>query len=89
MNDFLRKAIVLSGCLMGSNAANAVPVVYDFTGSGTLYTFTGVGADFTSQEISFGGWVSIDVLGGPSGSDSHVDPGGLQHDHLSKLFFEG
>jgi hypothetical protein len=67
-------ASVLLACLLGGPTANAVPVVYDFTGSGNLYTLGGVGYSPIASATEFSGWVSIDVNpSGPGGPDSHFD----------------
>jgi len=62
-------------CALCSAAAQAVPVVYDFTGTGWINTYTGVGsATTTTNSVNFNGWVSIDVLApGPDGTDGYTD----------------
>ena len=68
------RASVLLACLLGGATANAVPVIYDFTGTGALSTYTGVGNAFnTSAPVEFSGWVSIEEIGVPSGDDSYIN----------------
>lgn len=68
--EFLVRASALVGCLMISAVANAVPVTYDFTGTGSLNTL-GVGGTSVASAQTFTGWVTIDVIApDPSGSDS-------------------
>ena len=64
--------IVAVSAFAGSPAAYAEPVTYDFTGTGYVHTFIGVGGESTYQETAFTGTVTFDVLAeGPSGSDSY------------------
>ena len=68
------RASALVGCLMISAFANAVPVTYDFTGTGTLSTYTGAGVT-SVDSAQTSGWVTIDVIApGPSGIDSATGP---------------
>ena len=65
-------ATVAAGVLAGSPSAYAESVTYDFTGTGYVYTFTGVGDESTYLETTFTGAVTFDVLAeGPSGPDSY------------------
>ena len=64
-------AMVAVGVLAGPPTAHAESVTYDFTGTGYVYTFTGVGGESTYLETTFTGAVTFDVLAeGPSGPDS-------------------
>jgi hypothetical protein len=64
--------IVAASAFAGSPAAYAEPVTYDFTGTGYVLTFIGVGGESTYQETTFTGTVTFDVLAaGPSGPDSY------------------
>ena len=77
-----RLAIVATGLLVSPIGAYAVPVVYDFTGTGEVCTYTGVGTASTcSSGLSFSGTVTIDVLAaGPSGPDSFTDGSTFAYD---------
>ena len=67
-------AMVAVGVLAGPPTAHAESVTYDFTGTGYVYTFTGVGGESTYLETTFTGAVTFDVLAeGPSGPDSYLD----------------
>lgn len=73
--EFLVRVTALVGCLMGGAVANAVPVTYDFTGTGILITYTGVSSTNVASAQTYTGWVTIDVIApGPSGSDSYSGP---------------
>lgn len=67
----------LAGWLVAVTA-QAVPVIYDFTGVGFVSTFTGVGAAITTQDdVAFTGSMTIDVHpDGFGGTDSYVSPDG-------------
>lgn len=73
MAGFHLRAVALAACLLCGAAAQAVPVIYDFAGTGSVCTYaSNVGCSSTySGEIT--GTVSIDVLAsGPSGTDSSI-----------------
>ncbi len=59
--------------MMGmSGMAQAVPVIYDFTGSGQIESYTGVGVSrVTTYSGNFFGTVTIDVIGTPTYMDAH------------------
>lgn len=73
MTEFRSRATALVACLLTGAAAHAVPVIYDFTGTGYICTYE----PSSCTEIyrgEFTGTVVIDVLAdGPSGPDSSVD----------------
>jgi len=53
---------VIAALLLCGATAQAVPVIYDFTGTGTVCTYTSTGACINSHNGGFTGTISIDVL---------------------------
>lgn len=68
------QALALSACLLFGASARAVPLIYDFEGTGTLCSYV-AGWCTPVSEVTFTGSVLIDVLAdGPNGSDGFVNP---------------
>lgn len=80
--NFLMRATAIVVCLLSSAVAQAVPVIYDFAGTGSVCTVTGDGSCEWTYGVAFTGVVSIDVLAsGPSGPDSSTDGSTLAYDY--------
>lgn len=73
MPNFHLRAAAFVACLLSGAAAQAVPVTYDFTGTGYTCTYETAGSCTETYRGAFTGTVSIDVLAsGPSGPDSNI-----------------
>lgn len=73
MPNFHLRAAAFVACLLSGVAAQAVPVTYDFTGTGFTCTYEATGGCTETYRGAFTGTVSIDVLAsGPSGPDSTI-----------------
>lgn len=65
------QAVALSGCLLIGASAQAVPVYYDFVGTGSVCTYQTTYCQTTYQG-EFTGTISIDVLADGPGPDGTV-----------------
>lgn len=73
MARFHLRAVALVACLLSGAVAQAVPVIYDFAGTGSFCTYES-GICSSTYSGGFTGTVSIDVLAsGPSGTDAITD----------------
>ena len=80
MNSPLRATAIVA-CLLSSAVAQAVPVTYDFAGTGSVSVCTAGSCD-TTHGVAFTGAASIDVLAsGPSGPDSFTDGSTTAYDY--------
>ena len=71
MNKLPLRMTALVACLFSGLAAHAVPLTYDFAGTGSVCTFASDASCASTYEGAFSGSVTIDVLAnGPSGPDS-------------------
>lgn len=75
MNAVGRIIVTVAGVLGGAAAAQAAPVTYDFTGTGTVCTYGGVGMNQScASDQTFTGTITFDVLAAsPSGPDAGTD----------------
>jgi hypothetical protein len=76
------RVIAFFVCLLSGLTAQAVPVTFDFTGTGYVCTFAS-NADCASRyDGAFTGSVTIDVLAdGPGGADSYTNGSSLAYDY--------
>jgi PEP-CTERM motif len=58
----LGRLSMCTALMCASAGANAVPVVYEFTGTGILNTYTGDGSAYITEQRSFFGTVTMDIL---------------------------
>jgi hypothetical protein len=66
------RATALAACLFNGMAAQAVPVTYDFAGTGNVCTYTRDGGCASNYDGAISGSVTIDVLAdAPSGPGSY------------------
>jgi hypothetical protein len=81
------RVLVVASLTLCSVVANAVPVTYDFTGTGDLYTYTGTSNTSIHSSQTYTGWVTIDVLApGPSGDDSYICDGNCTYDYENDVW---
>jgi hypothetical protein len=79
---FQLRSTTLVACLFNGLAAHAVPLTYDFTGTGAVCTYTSDARCVASYVGDFTGSVTIDVLAtGPSGADSYTNGSSLAYDY--------
>ena len=72
----------LVACLFNGLAAHAVPVTYDFAGTGHVCTYASDGSCASTYDGAFTGSVTIDVLAdGPGGADSYTNGSSLAYDY--------
>ena len=72
----------LVACLFNGLAAQAVPLTYDFAGTGSVCTYASDASCASTYEGAFTGSVTIDVLAnGPSGADSFTNGSTLAYDY--------
>ena len=82
MTRFPLRVTVLFACLFNGLAAQAVPLTYDFAGTGSVCTFAANASCASTYEGAFTGSVTMDVLAdGPSGSDASTNGGSLVYDY--------
>jgi hypothetical protein len=80
-NKIKMRMTALATCLFSGVAAHAVPVTYDFTGSGSVCTYASNAGCASTYTGAFTGSVTIDVLAaGPSGPDSYTDGSSMAYD---------
>jgi hypothetical protein len=72
----------LVACLFNGLAAQAVPVTYDFAGTGSVCTYASDASCASTYVGAFTGSVTMDVLAnGPSGADSFTNGSSLAYDY--------
>jgi hypothetical protein len=72
----------LVACLLSGRAAHAVPVIYDFAGTGSVCTYASDASCASTYDGAFTGTVTIDVLAsGPSGADAFTNGSSLAYDY--------
>ena len=82
MNKLPLRMTALVACLFSGLAAHAVPLTYDFAGTGSVCTFASDASCASTYEGAFSGSVTIDVLAnGPSGPDSFTNGSTLAYDY--------
>jgi len=82
MNKLPLRLTALVACLFSGLAAHAVPLTYDFAGTGSVCTFASDASCASTYEGAFSGSVTIDVLAnGPSGPDSFTNGSTLAYDY--------
>jgi hypothetical protein len=82
MNKLPLRMTALVACLFSGLAAHAVPLTYDFAGTGSVCTFASDASCASTYEGAFTGSVTIDVLAnGPSGPDSFTNGSTLAYDY--------
>jgi hypothetical protein len=79
---FPMRMTALAACLFNGMAAQAVPVTYDFAGTGKVCTFASDASCASTYDGAITGSVTIDVLAnGPGGADSYTDGSSLAYDY--------
>jgi hypothetical protein len=72
----------LAACLFNGLAAHAVPLTYDFAGTGSVCTYASNASCASTYEGAFTGSVTFDVLAdGPGGADSFTNGSSLAYDY--------
>jgi len=72
----------LGACLLYGLAAQAVPLTYDFAGTGSVCTYASDASCASTYEGAITGSVTIDFLAnGPSGADSFTNGTSLAYDY--------
>ena len=68
--------------LFSGLAAQAVPVTYNFTGTGAVCTYSSNASCASTYDGAFTGRITFDLLaGGPGGPDSHSDGSSMAYDY--------
>jgi hypothetical protein len=76
------RATALVGCLLNALAAHAVPITYDFAGTGSVCTYSSTASCASTYEGAVTGSITIDVLSdGPDGADSFTNGSSLAYDY--------
>ena len=77
----LQTTALVAGLFYGL-AANAVPVIYDFAGTGSVCTYASDASCASTYEGAITGSVTIDFLAdGPGGADSYSNGSSLAYDY--------
>jgi hypothetical protein len=80
--NFRLRVTALVACLLSALAAHAVPVAYNFAGTGTVCTYANDASCASTYDGAFTGTVTIDVLAsGPSGADAFTNGVSLAYDY--------
>ncbi len=76
------RAAALGACLITGAAAYAVPITYDFAGTGSVCTYANDASCASTYGGAFTGSITIDVLAnGPGGADSFTNGSTLAYDY--------
>jgi hypothetical protein len=76
------RAAALGACLFTGLAAHAVPITYDFAGTGSVCTYAANASCASTYDGAFTGRITIDLLtNGPSGADSFTNGSSLAYDY--------
>lgn len=82
MSKLQWRATALVAFLFNGLAAQAVPMTYDFAGTGSVCTFANNAGCESTYEGAFTGTVTMDVLAdGPSGADSFLSGNSMAYDY--------